>query len=129
MTLPQGHTLSKEERLCGKTTVSALISQGKWGVTPHLRYCWAAGRESGCNRLMVSVPKKFFKRAVRRNLLKRRLRESYRLQKELLPVPVDIAFLYLDREVLPSEDIYAAMTDVLAAVAAKTGPKTESKPE
>jgi hypothetical protein len=42
---------------------------------------------------------------------------------------VDIAFLYLDREVLPSEDIYAAMTDVLAAVAAKTGPKTESKPE
>ena len=81
---------------------------------------------------MISVPKRHFKRAVKRNLLKRRIRESYRLQKDLLPVPVDIAFLYLDREVLPSEDIYAAMTAVLAAVAAvaaKTGPKTESKPE
>ena len=79
MSAPQGHTLPKEERLCGKTTVSALISDGKWGTTAHLRYCWAAGRESGCNRLMVAVPKKYFKRAVRRNLLKRRLREAYRL--------------------------------------------------
>ena len=84
MTSPQGHTLPKEERLCGKTTVSALISDGKWGATPHLRFCWAAGRETGLNRLMVSVPKKYFKRAVKRNLLKRRMREGYRTQKDLL---------------------------------------------
>jgi hypothetical protein len=33
---------------------------------------------------------------------------------------VEIAFLYQDREVLPFSDIYAAMTSVLKAVAAKT---------
>ena len=69
---------------------------------------------------LVSVPKRHFKRAVKRNLLKRRIRESYRLQKEILPVPVDIAFLYQDRAVLPFSDIYTAMTAVLSAVAAKT---------
>ena len=90
---PQAHTLPKEERLCGKTTVAALLSSGKWGATTHLRYCWAAGREGGRNRILVAVPKKFFKRAVRRNLLKRRLREAYRLQKERLGVTgVDLMF-------------------------------------
>jgi hypothetical protein len=33
---------------------------------------------------------------------------------------VDIAFLYLDREVLPYEAIYAAVTAALTAVASKT---------
>lgn len=120
MTLPQGHTLSKEERLCGKTTVSALISQGKWGVTPHLRYCWAADRESGCNRLMVSVPKKFFKRAVRRNLLKRRLRESYRLQKELLTAGgVDLMLSYSHPEIADFQTLFAEVGEILQRISSK----------
>ncbi len=120
MTLPQGHTLSKEERLCGKTTVSALISQGKWGVTPHLRYCWADGRESGCNRLMVSVPKKFFKRAVRRNLLKRRLRESYRLQKELLTAGgVDLMLSYSHPEIADFQTLFAEVGEILQRISSK----------
>ena len=117
MIAPQGHTLPKEERLCGKTTVSALISDGKWGTTPHIRYCWAAGRETGCNRLMVSVPKKFFKRAVRRNLLKRRLREAYRLQKELLPGPgTDLMLSYSHAEVAGFTTLYAEVTEVLTRI-------------
>ena len=118
MSAPQGHTLPKEERLCGKTTVSALISDGKWGATAHLRYCWAAGRSSGCNRLMVAVPKKFFKRAVKRNLLKRRLREAYRLQKELLPGPgIDLMLSYSHPEVADFATLYAEVTDILQHIA------------
>ena len=117
MSVPQGHTLPKEERLCGKTTVSALISDGKWGTTAHLRYCWAAGRDSGVNRLMVAVPKKFFKRAVKRNLLKRRLREAYRLQKELLPGPgVDLMLSYSHAEVAGFATLYAEVTEVLTRI-------------
>ena len=120
MSAPQGHTLPKEERLCGKTTVSALISDGKWGTTAHLRYCWAAGRDSGVNRLMVAVPKKFFKRAVRRNLLKRRLREAYRLQKELLPAPgIDLLLAYSHAEVADFATLYAEVTDILERIQAK----------
>ena len=120
MTSPQGHTLPKEERLCGKTTVSALISDGKWGATAHLRYCWAAGRDSGCNRLMVAVPKKFFKRAVRRNLLKRRLREAYRLQKELLGATgIDLLLAYSHPEIADFTTLYAEVTEILGRIQAK----------
>ena len=121
MAAPQSHTLPKEERLCGKTTVSALISDGKWGTTPHIRYCWAAGRETGCNRLIVAVPKQFFKRAVRRNLLKRRLREAYRLQKELLPGPgIDLMLSYSHAEVADFATLYAEVANILQRISHHT---------
>ena len=121
MSLPQSHTLTKEERLCGKTTVSALISSGKWGTTPHLRFCWSAGHETGLNRLMVSVPKKFFKRAVKRNLLKRRLREAYRLQKELLTATgIDLLLAYSHPEIADFATLYAEVTEILGRIQAKT---------
>ncbi len=120
MTSPQSHTLTKEERLCGKTTVSALISSGKWGAMPHLRYCWSAGHETGLNRIMVSVPKKFFKRAVKRNLLKRRMREAYRLQKELLTATgIDLLLTYSHPEVADFATIYAEVTDILGRIQTK----------
>ena len=84
-------TLSKSERLCGKKAIAGLMEHGKGGVTGCLRYKFLKAGEADVSRILVSVPKRYFKRAVKRNLLKRRIRESYRLQKDLLPVPVDIA--------------------------------------
>ena len=130
MTSPQAHTLPKEERLCGKTTVSALLSDGKWGTTEHLRFCWAAGRGTGCNRLMVSVPKKFFKRAVRRNLLKRRLREAYRLQKERLTAAgVDLLLTYSYAEAADFQILFSEVGDILDRISRRlghAGPEPES---
>ena len=68
------------------------------------------------SRIVVSVPKRLFKRAVKRNLLKRRIREAYRRQKDLVSAPVDILFIYTAPEVLPYEVIYADMTAVLQKI-------------
>ena len=113
-------TLSKSERLCGKKAIAGLMEHGKGGSAGCLRYKYLKTGDAEVTRILVSVPKRHFKRAVKRNLLKRRIRESYRLQKDLLPVPVDIAFLYQAREVLSFDDIFAAMTAALTAIASKT---------
>lgn len=63
----------------------------------------AVGNGSASSRMMVSVPKKCFKRAVKRNLLKRRIREAYRRNKPSLPM--DILFVYLPKEILSYEQI------------------------
>lgn len=129
MSVPQSHTLTKEERLCGKTSVSALISSGKWGTTPHLRFCWSAGHDTGLNRLMVSVPKKFFKRAVKRNLLKRRMREAYRLQKGLLAATgIDLLLSYSHPEVADFATLYAEVATILGRISSSfAGPTGESQ--
>jgi ribonuclease P protein component len=66
---------------------------------------------------MVSVPKRLFKRAVRRNLYKRRMREAYRTQKALLEgVGADILFLYNTREDLPFEEVRAQVETILKRI-------------
>lgn len=112
------NTLPKKERLCGKTSISMLLAKGRHGNVPGLRFCCLAGSSNDGNRVMVSVPKKLFKRAVKRNLLKRRLRESYRRQKHLLPseTGIDLLLTYSTKDILSYEDIYTAVGQVMEKV-------------
>lgn len=74
---------------------------------------------------MVSVPKKNFKRAVKRNLLKRRIRESYRTQKELLGAgpAMDVMFYYNTKEVLDSGTIKSEVAEILRTLSEKNSMK------
>lgn len=103
------NTLPKKERLCGKTSISMLLAKGRHGNVPGLRFCCLVenGKEEG--RVMVSVPKKLFKRAVKRNLLKRRIRESYRRQKHDLISNTDLLITYSTKEILSYEEVYEAV--------------------
>lgn len=116
------HTLRKEERLYRREDIAALVSRGRYGAGGQpIRYCLRLGTGEPLNRILVSVPKKNFKRAVKRNLLKRRIRESYRLQKQLLPScgGADIMFVYSSKEVLSSEEIFALVGNILREAASK----------
>ena len=109
------NTLPKKERLCGKTAISKLLAKGKHGSVPGIRYLCLYGTESGVNRIVVSVSKKFFKRAVKRNLLKRRIRESWRKQKHMLTLDgnFDILLIYSVKEILSYEEIYNAVGQII----------------
>lgn len=114
-------TLPKSERLHGKLKISALMSKGRWGFTSGgLKYCFLKDTASSsleeANNIIVSVPKRLFKRAVKRNLLKRRLREAYRTQKDILPPKgYSILFLYNTKDVLE----YSALREQVGAVLQK----------
>lgn len=112
--------LPKSERLCGLKAVGELFQTGKSASAGCLRCKYLSREGDGMpSRIVVSVPKRSFKRAVKRNLLKRRIRESYRRQKALLGPGVDILFIYTAAEVLPYEVIYADMATLLHTVSAR----------
>ena len=111
--------LPKSERLCGLKAVGELFQTGKSVSAGCLRCKFLLRRDGEPSRIVVSVPKRSFKRAVKRNLLKRRIRESYRRQKALLGPGVDILFIYTSVEVLPYEVIYADMASLLHTVSAR----------
>lgn len=120
------HTLPKKERLCGKTGISKLLADGKHGNIPGFRFCYLTENQLDYNRIMVSVPKKIFKRAVKRNLLKRRIRESWRLQKETLNATgVDILFTYSTKEILDFKEVQAAVAKIIEKINSKTSKALE----
>ncbi|MBQ1692891.1 MAG: ribonuclease P protein component [Bacteroidales bacterium] len=114
----KGNTLSKAERLSSKKDISRLIGNGRWGVCDCVKYCYLSPNGLDFNRIMVSVPKKHFKRAVKRNLLKRRLREAYRTQKSLCREGdgVDIMFQYDSTELMPFSCIQETVAKILKNV-------------
>lgn len=112
------NTLPKKERLCGKTSIGKLLAKGKHGNVPGLRFLYMTGTGSDVNRILVSVPKKMFKRAVKRNLLKRRIRESWRKQKHYLTLTggTDILFIYPSKEILSYEEIYTCVGNIIERI-------------
>lgn len=110
-------TLKKRERLSSKGAVEALLKSGRYGVSGVLRFVYRRDNGLPYSRMMVSVPKKLFRRAVKRNLLKRRIREAYRLNKALvLPGDAggtDILFIYRSKEISTQAEIVSMMVSAL----------------
>ncbi len=115
---PSRFGLPKDERLHGRKDIAELLAKGRFRVCRSMKYCVRKGNSLPYSRIMVSVSKRLFKRAVKRNLLKRRIRESYRLQKHRLPEGngMDILFVYNTREILDSKEIYSTVGQILKEI-------------
>lgn len=121
------HTLSKEERLCSRKALEELFGGGHQSVSAFPLRAVFMPNDVGLVRIMVSVSKRYFKRAVKRNRIKRQLREAYRLQKEALqPLDggLDIAFLWSSNEILPTEKVFQKMHNILCRIQESTVEKS-----
>src|SRR6185312_5168861 len=78
------NTFKKEERLCNKRLIDSLFHNGSSFLCYPLKVSWLTAEDIQPfpAQVLFSVPKKRFKRAVDRNLIKRRVREAYRLHKQ-----------------------------------------------
>ncbi len=120
----QPHTLSHEERLRSLGAIRRMFEKGESGFTFPFRYVWYAESDQiASTRVLFSVPKKFHKRANKRNLLRRRTKEAYRLQKQLLvsdsPAHIDMALIYSSKEVLSQKSIAHAVRKILEQISEK----------
>lgn len=79
------NSLPKSERLHSFGAIHRLFKEGQSGFVYPFRYMFyiedAAQSEAA---ILFSTPKKFHRRANKRNLIRRRMKEVYRLNKETL---------------------------------------------
>lgn len=117
------HSLSRNERLRSLGAVRRLFESGESGFIFPFRYVWFAEPDTERSvEVLFSVPKKFHKRANKRNLVRRRTKEAYRLQKQILtdaetPLNLDLALIYSSKETLSAKTIAHAVRRILESVA------------
>lgn len=121
----------KNSRLCGQMRIAQLYKEGKRFTAWPLRVTYmpiAKSQEPRANsQILVWAPKSLFKRAVKRNHLRRLMREAYRLNQGILTSNSDsgqtsnflIAFNYMDKEEQSYGVIEKAICKALKKIAEK----------
>ncbi|MEQ8472735.1 MAG: ribonuclease P protein component [Marinoscillum sp.] len=101
-----GHSyrFPKKERLTGKKDIEELFKNGSSFYLHPLLVKYIVDSDAEYHSVLFTVSKKHFKKAVDRNLIKRRMREAYRLQKQILEGQerfYKLAFVYIDKTIVP----------------------------
>ena len=123
------HTFKKTERISSQKEIDRLFKQGEAFISYPLRIVYLEQKPfSGATvSVLISVPKKKFKHAVKRNRMKRLIKEAYRLNKTSLVRHFQekesgllIAFLFVGNELCQWKEIEAAMQKVFITIKGKT---------
>lgn len=104
----------KSGRLCGKMRIDALYHEGKRFVSWPLRVTYQP--TSDATQVLVWAPKSLFKRATKRNHMRRLMRESYRLHQQELEGSYMIAFNYMDKQEQPFAVVEKAVCKALKKI-------------
>ena len=120
------YTFRKNERLCSLKLTETLFNGGgshsMVAFPIRLVYTETAPPDGNAPvSLLISVPKKRFKHAVKRNRAKRQMREAYRLNKHILAPAseklegktLSMGFIWLSDELMPTERVEKSMVNLL----------------
>lgn len=100
------NTFGKEERITSEIVIQDLFKNGKSEFVYPLKCVYRSKIQAeGKVKILISVPKRNFKKAVDRNRLKRLMRDTYRISKHSLigksmksKTAIDLAFIYVAKE-------------------------------
>jgi ribonuclease P protein component len=73
----------KKQKLCSETVIKDMFSSGKSFTTSAVRLVWKEynNEHEVTVKSIIVVPKKKIRLAVKRNIIRRRMKEAYRLHK------------------------------------------------
>ena len=118
-------TLCKNERMSGRTLIEKLFNGGDshaMSAFPlRMVYMVTERKDDAIAKILISVPKRHFKRAVKRNRVKRQVREAFRNNKSILAnafvgrenESVAIAFIWLADELYNSNEVERKIKNLL----------------
>lgn len=111
-------SFSKSERICSKKQIELLFGKAKGVFLFPFKVSYIlAENNAKPTQILITVPKRNFKKAVDRNRLKRLIREAYRKNKIILNQlsnnNLQIAFVYIHKEIIPFAEVEKKMIAVL----------------
>ena len=114
-------TFNKAEKLSKEKTIQELFNRGSSFYLFPFKVIYIPNPDQSINQpqILISVSSRNFRRAVDRNLIKRRIREAYRLQKEIIRGESKrgaFAFVYTSKSVLPYTEIRSKLFLVLEKI-------------
>lgn len=122
--------LYKKEKLCSNTAINMLFQPGGTSqamLAYPLRAVWRQNDGRYCDapmQFLISVPKKRLHHAVDRVMMRRRIREAYRLNHHNYTLPndakIDVAFIYIANSLTPYKSIEKAMRKILKNISENT---------
>jgi ribonuclease P protein component len=113
----------KTERLCSKKIIGELFKSGKVLKQFPFKLVYSySPYDCSPVRIAISVPKKIYKRAVKRNLIRRRIREAYRLNKHIIyevveqKITLNITVIYISSNIANYEEIEKKFIRILSTL-------------
>ena len=97
------NTLPKKERLISKIKIDNLFRSKNTFTYNKIKVHWFVNfLEGNSSEILISVPKRIIPLATKRNKIKRLIRESYRINKNILQLDnqgINISFMFLSSEI------------------------------
>lgn len=109
------YSFGKNERIKSRKSIKELFAKGSSFFLYPFKILYLPN-SSHANQILIAVSRKSFKRAVHRNTIRRRIREAYRLNKQMLEgckPGLLLGIVYVGKEILSFSEMERKLKMIL----------------